>query len=735
MAACASSFANRSMGAPEDHQASGPNHLIQEKSPYLLQHAYNPVDWYPWGSEAFAKARSENKPIFLSIGYSTCHWCHVMERESFTNPAIAQLLNENFICIKVDREERPDIDRVYMTFVEKLTGNGGWPMSVWLTPDLKPFFGGTYFPPEDRAGRPGLKSLLTLVAHQWKDEPGTYFKQADEVLATLTAGARSTNGVVALPVADLRERAFKQLRDSFDKDHGGFEQSPKFPLPARLEFLLDATTTLPDAARREAALRMTFKTLREMATGGIHDQLEGGFHRYSVDARWHVPHFEKMLYDQAQLASVYLSAWLISADPIFRDTARDTLRYVQQRMTDPKGGFYSAEDADSALSDNPGVRAEGAFYVWTAAEVERVLDLKQAALFEFAYGVKPSGNVAAGSSAEFAGQNILFRAHSVADCATKFALTEDAAGTALITAAATLLEVRGKRPRPARDDKIITAWNGLMISALAKAAQVYGEKKYAIAAERAAAFLEVHLFDHHTGRLARSYRAGVRDEQGFAEDYAFLVQGLLDLYEADFDVRWLEWAIQLQEKQIELFADGPAGGFFANTSDDKSVLLRLKEDNDAAEPSPNSISVRNLARLAEMLHRDDWRELALRTAQAFGPQLKRDPLAMPQMLVSASWLNGSPKQILIQGEASSESTAYLITEVWQRFLPRHVLVRIDSESRSFFEARVPFVAELPKMEDTNAIAYVCENFVCQLPTKEPAVLVKLLSRNASSGKR
>jgi uncharacterized protein len=706
-----------------------PNRLAREKSPYLRQHAFNPVDWFPWGSEAFDKARLENKPIFLSVGYSTCHWCHVMERESFSDPAIARLLNDNFVCIKVDREERPDVDRMYMNFLFSTKGSGGWPMSIWLTPDLKPFFGGTYFAPESSSGRPGFKAVISEIASQWKTSPSTLREESTLLFAKLAADAKSASPAEALPINELRHRAYAQLRKSFNKDHGGFESAPKFPQPVRLEFLLDVCATSPDLAQRDPALRMVLKTLREMIEGGIHDQLGGGFHRYSTDARWHVPHFEKMLYDQAQVASTCLTAWQLSADPVFKDAAEDTLAYVQDQMTDAGGGFYSAEDADSATTGNPDVHREGAFYVWMAAEIEAVLEPGDLSLFNFVYGVQPDGNAAHGSESELARQNVLFRAHTLKEAAAKFSLVEEALRSKLTRSSAALLKARAKRPRPLRDDKIITAWNGLMISAFARATQVIGDSKWAATAKQTAEFLRKNLYDPTTGRLARSYRAGVRDGRGFVEDYAFLIQGLLDLYETTFDVQWLEWALQLQEKQNELFWDPVAGGFFANTSDDASVLLRLKEDNDSAEPSPNSIVVRNLARLAGMLHRDEWYDLARRTARAFAPQIKRDPLVMPQMLASLGWLEGSPQQILIQGEPTSPDTQRLIAEVWQRFLPRHVLVRIDQGSRPFFDSRVPLVTELPRETEGPATAYVCENFVCQLPTHDPAVLAGLVTRS------
>jgi uncharacterized protein YyaL (SSP411 family) len=705
-----------------------PNRLIHERSLYLRQHADNPVDWYPWGDEAFARAKNENKPIFLSIGYSTCHWCHVMAQESFSDPAIAQLLNEKFICIKVDREERPDLDRVYLTFVQAFTGGGGWPMSVWLTPDLKPFFGGTYFPPEDRDGGPGFKTLLSRLATLWAEQHEQVLQQSEQMLAALTRGSAAAASSGELPLAALRARAFAQLQASFDAVHGGFEGAPKFPLPVNLEFLFDVATTSADAGQREASLRLALATLRAMAAGGIHDHLGGGFHRYAVDAAWRVPHFEKMLYDQAQLANVYLTGWQLSGDPALHDAATDTLDYVRRQLLAPDGGFYTAEDADSAFAADPSTHGEGAFYVWTEKEIIQQLGAGEAGLFAYAYGVLPDGNVTGESAAELAHQNVLYRAHTDAETAVHFKLDEPALKSRLAAARQQLVAARAMRPRPLRDDKIVTAWNGLAISAFARAAQVDGDPRWAETATQAAAWLQAKMFDPAGGRLAHSYREGARDERGFVEDYAFLIQGLLDLYETTFEVRWLEWAGQLQETQNRLFGDESGGGYFANAAGDASVLLRLKEENDGPEPSANSIAVRNLARLGALLHQADSLTRARRCARAFGPQLEQAPLAMPLLLVAAAWLEGSPQQILIQGERASPATARLLAEVWSRYRPRRSLVLIDAASRPYFSVRVPLVADLPAGLAGEATAYVCEDFVCQLPTQDPVVLEKLLSR-------
>ena len=712
-------------GRAADLEAAAPtNRLSRESSPYLRQHATNPVDWYPWGPEAFARARAENKLIFLSVGYSTCHWCHVMARESFADAETAALLNANFICIKVDREERPDVDRVYMSFVQATTGTGGWPLTVWLSPDLKPVFGGMYFPNKAGTGQPALKDISTRLADLWRRTPEKLTAQAGKVWQALVAETREKAEAGSPRVPALRRRCLAQARDTFDAKHGGFEGAPKFPSPVVLDFLLDEAATAADPARRQQALHMAATTLRALAAGGIHDQLGGGFHRYTVDAAWRVPHFEKMLYDQAQLANTFLTGWQLTADPVLRDAAVDTLGYVQHRLTAPDGGFYTAEDADSATTSG---HAEGAFYVWTATELEKILGPTDAGLFAYAYGVKPEGNTGPDTGTELAGQNALYRAHSATECAQHFTRSETDVQAALASAAARLRATREQRPRPARDDKIVTAWNGLMISAFARAAQVLGEPGHAAIATRAAAFLRANLRDPATGRLSHSILAGRGDGRGFAEDYAFLIQGLLDLYETTFDVAHLTWAVELQELQDQLFWDEAGGGYFASAAGEADVLLRLKVSDDGAEPSPNSVAIRNLARLAAMLHRDDWRERAVRTARAFGPQLEQSPFALPQMLAALGWLEDPTQQILIQGEPADARTTLLVTEVWRRHLPRHVLLRIDAASRATLESKVEFIRTLPANAEIPPTAYVCENFVCRLPTSDPTVLGQQLT--------
>ncbi len=494
-----------------------PNQLAHEKSPYLLQHAENPVAWLPWGEEAFALARAEQKPIFLSIGYSTCHWCHVMAHESFEDPATAAIMNREFVNIKVDREERPDVDRVYMTFVQATTGSGGWPMSVWLTPELKPFVGGTYFPPEDRYGQPKFQRVLERIAEAWRQDRDKISAQGTRIVEALMEAASSpSTGGDELGETTL-ETAYQQIARSYDAHEGGFGGAPKFPRPVVLNFLLHLHARHPETTMGKHALEMVLFTLRKMAAGGMHDHLGGGFSRYSVDAYWHVPHFEKMLYDQAQLASAYLDAFQITQEPEFERVARDVLDYVRRDMTAPEGGFYSAEDADSLIAHGKPEHAEGAFYVWTKQEIDDSLG-EQAEIFGFHYGVEEKGNAPAGADphGEFVGKNILLERHTAAETAEHFDKTEDEVRELLSAARETLLAARAQRPRPHLDDKIIAAWNGLMISAFARAAQVLDDADYLEAAERSGAVVcSTQLFEEARGTLVRNYREGRSAVEGF----------------------------------------------------------------------------------------------------------------------------------------------------------------------------------------------------------------------------
>jgi uncharacterized protein YyaL (SSP411 family) len=705
------------------------NRLAREKSPYLLQHADNPVDWFPWGQEAFAKARTENKPIFLSIGYSTCHWCHVMAHESFESADVAAVMNREFVNIKVDREERPDVDRVYMTFVQATTGGGGWPMSVWLTPELKPFVGGTYFPPEDRWGQPGFAKVLERIAAAWKQDHEKISEQGTKIIAAL--GQAAVAGIAdpdhKLGTKTL-ESAYQQIARSYDAHEGGFSVAPKFPRPVTLNFLARVYSRNPNSDSGKHALEMNLFTLRKMAAGGMHDHLGGGFHRYSVDAYWHVPHFEKMLYDQAQLAVAYLDAFQITREPLFEEIARDTLDYVRNDMTAKGGGFFSAEDADSEIPGSPEQKKrEGAFYVWTKDEVDAALGAA-AEIFNFHYAVKAEGNVPSGGDphGEFTSKNILIELGSVAATAKHFGKDETEVRQLLLKAREALLAVRVKRPRPHLDDKIITAWNGLMISAFARGAQVLGDPVYLEAALRAATFLSVELYDASRKVLFRNYREGRSAVEGFADDYAFFIQGLLDLYEASFDAGWLHFAIELQAIQDQLFFDEVRGGYFSGAGNDPSILLRLKEDNDSAEPAASSIAALNLLRLAQIRNDGELFARADKTIEAFAPQIGHFASAMPQMLVALDLTLSDPRQIVIAGGRDSEETHSLVAEVHRHFVPNKVLLLADGgEGQRYLEEKLEALRGMKPVKG-KAAAYVCENFTCKAPVTEPKALAELL---------
>ncbi len=700
-----------------------PNHLIAEKSPYLQQHAHNPVDWYPWNDEAFEKARREDKPIFLSIGYSTCHWCHVMERESFENEQIAAILNGSFVPVKVDREERPDVDHIYMTYVQATTGSGGWPMSVFLTPDRKPFFGGTYFAPDDRYGRPGFGAILEHIAEAWKNQHDKILESSGEVIQQLKRHSQSGSGNGAAPDKTILDATFQYFRRTFDPTHGGFGDAPKFPRPVLLNFLLRYHYRFSHGE----ALDMSLATLRAMADGGMHDQLGGGFHRYSVDERWFVPHFEKMLYDQAQLVISYIEAFQITHDQFYANIARATLDYVLRDMTHPEGGFYSAEDADSVIDPaNPKVKGEGAFYIWTAQKIEQILGEDSAKIFTFRYGVEPSGNVRQDPHNEFTGKNILYVRHTIAETAKNFFISEDSAATQLSQAVQQLLQVRSKRVRPHLDDKILTSWNALMISAFAKAAQALDEPRYLGAAERAMDFILSRMYDAGTGRLLRRYRDGEAAIHGFLDDYAFLIAALLDLYETDFDPQRIEMAITLANKMRELFEDPTEGAFYTTAAGDSSLVLRMKDDYDGAEPSGNSIALLDLLRLAHITDRAEYHDAAQKTLRALGPKMSSQPVAVPQMLVALDYSMAVRREVVIAGDSQHESARPFLHGLRSRFLPHTIVLLIDSdEARSKLAEIFPAAADIRQI-DGKPTAYVCQDYVCQLPVNEVSKFVELL---------
>jgi len=681
------------------------NHLIHEKSPYLLQHAHNPVDWHPWGEAAFRKARTEDKPIFLSAGYSTCHWCHVMERESFENEAIAAILNAHFVPVKVDREERPDVDRIYMLFVQATTGGGGWPMSVWLTPQLKPFYGGTYFAPDARYGRPGFRSVLLRIAEAWQSERASLIESADRILSDLSAyagGAAPTGD--RLPSPDALDACYAGLRHSFDARRGGFGGAPKFPRPVNLNFLFRYYRRTGEEEARDMALL----TLREMAKGGMHDQLGGGFHRYSVDEHWFVPHFEKMLYDQAQLAVSYLEAFQLTGDAQYAEVARGIFEYVLRDLRHPEGGFYCAEDADSARdAARPGEKSEGAFYLWSREELDRLLGPRDGEWFARVAGCRTNGNVEHDPHGEFTGRNILYQAEPVAESdAVRYAECRRI-----------LLEARGRCPRPHLDDKILTSWNALTIAALARGAQVFATfdataaARYREAALDARRFVMEKLCDAASMTVYRRWRDGERAVDGFLDDYAALAQAHLDLYETTFDASLLDAARRIADAMLERFGDAADGGLFSAPAA-PDLVLRLKEDYDGAEPAGNSIAAGALLRLAGYTQDDAYRQAALGILSCFAARLNQQPLTLPQML--CAWMDElAPKrQIVIAGPEPEP----FLREIRRRFLP-FTLVFVNPAGGTL-GAMTPV--------DGQTAAYVCENYACQLPVTAAGEIGRML---------
>lgn len=682
-----------------------PNRLIHEKSPYLLQHAHNPVDWRPWGEEAFAAARAEDKPIFLSVGYSTCHWCHVMERESFESAAIAEVLNRHFVPVKVDREERPDVDRVYMLFVQATTGSGGWPMSVWLTPELQPFYGGTYFPPDNRYGRPGFRHVLEQIALAWSTQREKLVTSAREILKQLEAHQEVARGS-SNPDPGALDSCFFHLRRSYDKTYGGFGSAPKFPRPAVFHFLFRYWKRTGE----DEALEMALHTLREMARGGMNDQLGGGFHRYSVDERWFVPHFEKMLYDQAQLAMSYAEAFQITRDESFARVAMDTLEYVLRDLRHPAGGFYSAEDADSALdAAEPGEKGEGAFYVWTLNELEELLGAERAAKFARAYGCRPGGNVDHDPHGEFSGSNILYQAQPP---------DED-----LASCVAVLLEARGKRPRPHLDDKILAGWNGLMISALARGAQAIAERfpaeaaRYLDAALGASEFVLDKMWKPDQGLLLRRWRDGESAIEGFLDDYAAFAVAQVDLYEATLDTARLDLAARIARAMLARFEDKQHGGFFASGAGANDLVLRLKEDYDGAEPSGNSLAADLLLRLGAYLADSDFEEAGRDTLAAFAGRINQQAITLPQMLCALMRAE-SPKSQLVVGDGNGRRA--LLDTFRSRFRPFTQVYAAGA-----LNERHPELSAMASRPGP-ASAWLCENFACQAPVDSPEALASLL---------
>ncbi len=688
------------------------NRLIDEKSPYLLQHAHNPVDWYPWGAEAFTRAAEEDKPIFLSIGYSTCHWCHVMERESFEDPEVAALMNEAFVCIKVDREERPDIDGVYMEVAQLMTGRGGWPLTIIMTPDKQPFYAATYIPKESRFGLSGMMTVVPRIQELWSTRRDDLMATAGQVVAALSEAPAGAAG------PDLGEETlsatYEQLAAAYDPAHGGFGASPKFPTPHNLLFLLRYWNRTGEAH----ALEMVETTLGAMRRGGVYDHVGFGFHRYSTDAEWLVPHFEKMLYDQAMLTMAYVEAYQATGKDEYAETAREILTYVLRDMASPEGGFYSAEDADSEGE-------EGRFYVWTTAEVGEILGEERTEIAVRFFGLRDDGNFTDEASGRKSDANILHMREPLEVTASSLRIRADELSSAIDSVRRELLAVREDRIRPLRDDKILTDWNGLMIAAFAKAAAALDEPAYAKAARKSADFVLATLRDE-SGRLLHRYREGEAAIDGNAEDYAFMVWGLLELYEATFDLRYLEAATQLNADLLERFWDNEGGGVYFTAAGAETLLTRRKEIYDGAIPSSNSVAMLNLLRLGRMTADPSLEERAAAIGRAFSGQIARLAMGHTQFMSALDFGVGPSREVVIVGRRAAEDTGLLVASVRGGYVPNKVVLLKDTEEPGSLLGLAAWT-EAHGTIDGAASAYVCRSYQCDLPTTDAARLSELLA--------
>jgi uncharacterized protein len=674
-----------------------PNRLAGETSPYLQQHAGNPVDWYPWGAAAFERARAEGRPILLSIGYSACHWCHVMEHESFEDEETARLMNEHFVSVKVDREERPDVDSIYMSAVQAMTGHGGWPMTVFLMPDGSPFYGGTYFPPEPRHGLPSFRQVLSVVAdayHTRRDEVAESAAGLRDALAQSTR-LRAPAAAVDLSILD---GAYRRMAGSYDTQYGGFGTAPKFPQPLALEFVLRHHARTGD----EQPLRLLRHTLRQMADGGMYDHLGGGFHRYSVDRQWLVPHFEKMLYDNALLARLYARAYQATQEPALRRVAEQTLDYVRREMTAPDGGFYSAQDADSEGE-------EGRFYVWLPDEVDSVLGPADGELFRRYYDVTQAGN--------FEGSSILHVTRDVASVARDARIDAEQLASVLTRGRAALYDVRSRREWPARDEKVLTSWNALMLQAYAVAAQVFGRAEDREAAVRNAEFLLREL--QTDGRLHRTWRDGVARIDAFLEDYALLADALLSLYETTFDARWIREARALGDRMLELFWDDDESAFYDAATGDETLLMRPRNVDDNATPSGNSAATLLLLRLSVFTGEPRYERIAVRVLQSMAQLLERAPLAFGHLLAAADFHLATPQEVAIIGQADARDTLDLLGVVRERYRPNTVVALRPAEQRD--DGTIPLLSGRAALDD-RATAYVCQRFACRRPVTDADAL-------------
>ena len=679
------------------------NALSNETSPYLLQHAHNPVDWHPWGDAALAKARAEDKPILLSIGYSACHWCHVMERESFENEEIAKLMNENFINIKVDREERPDLDQIYMNAVQMMTGHGGWPMTMFLTPNGVPFYGGTYFPPEDRYNMPGFPRVLISVAEAYRSQPDQVAHTSTAMLGELRrVGLAAPSGEML--TTDLLETSFRRIASTYDPKNGGFGSAPKFPPAMTLEFFMH----MHHRNGSNEALQMIDNTCRKMADGGMYDQLGGGFHRYSVDAKWLVPHFEKMLYDNALLSRVYLHFYQLTKDEFARRIAEETLDYVVREMTDAGGGFYSTQDADSEGE-------EGKFFVWSKEEVVNALGSREAKIFADYFDVTDQGN--------FEGHNILHVSAALEEVAARGNVAVEEARAILDRGRQHLFEIREHRIKPARDEKVLTAWNGLMLASFAEAAAIFDRDDYRRVAEANADFLLTNLY--RDGLLLRTWKTGEAKLNGYLEDYACFIEGLICLFEATGTVRWLEQAIKLTDKMIEEFWDDQDGGFFFTGRSHEELIVRSKDFLDNATPAGNSVAAFGLQKLAVLTGNEQYKRYATTILRLIGDQIRRYPSAFGWALSALDFYLSKPKEIVVVAPTSGPAADEFVRAAWEPYLPNRVICCCVGDC-SDAQKMVPLLeSRVPAPQPT---AYVCEAYTCQTPAKTPAELTEQLTK-------
>lgn len=690
------------------------NRLILEKSPYLLQHADNPVDWYPWGPEAFEKAQQDDKPIFLSIGYSTCHWCHVMERESFEDAEVASLMNETFVSIKVDREERPDIDMVYMTVSQMMTGSGGWPLTIIMTPDKEPFFAATYIAKETRFGRVGMLGLIPQIKELWSTRRADVLSSASQIASALQrTSPDAPSEELGEPVLHL---AYQQLAGQFNEQHGGFGSAPKFPTPHNLLFLLRHWKRTGS----ENALAMVEKTLQEIRRGGIYDHVGFGFHRYSTDSQWLVPHFEKMLYDQAMLAMAYAETYQATGKEEYAKTAGEIFAYVLRDMTAPEGGFYSAEDADSEGK-------EGKFYLWTYGEIRQVLTTEEADMVVRVFNIEGDGNFVEQATGRTTGSNILHLTKSLEELASYLKMSEQDLQQRLEGIRQKLFAYREERIHPQKDDKILTDWNGLMVAALAKGAQVFDEPQYARAAERAVDFILENMRTPD-GRLLHRHRDGQGALPSHVDDYAFLIWGLLELYETTFEVGYLQTALELNGDLIQHFWDDSNGGFYFTADDGERLLVRQKEVYDGAVPSGNSVMMLNLLRLGRITANSDFEEKAARIGRAFSGNVKHLPWAYTQLMVAVDFAVGSSYEVVIAGDSQGDDAREMLKAIRRRFIPdKVVILRPTEQESSGIDQIAPFTKYYQSSVDGKATAYVCVNYNCKLPTTDISEMLELLN--------